>query len=470
VLVAALREAAARWRLATGVAAALGLYLPSLWWVTEFSVPGYGALVVIEVAIVAVAVLLVPPGRGRMLAFPAALVLAEAARGRWPFGGLPLAGIDLGQVGGPLAPAARLGGHLLLVALVGLGGVALAALYECLPRRQPPEDRPSGSIRRRRLLLPALGAAALVLASALAGAAAGGGTPGPVLRVASVQGGGPRGLRAIDVDPSVVFEAQLEASGAIRPPVDLVVWPEDVVRVDGTLEGSPEDVAMSALARRLQATVVAGVVEDLVDRPSRFRNAAVAWGPDGTRVARYDKVHRVPFGEYVPLRSLIDRLANLSAVPRDAIAGRGPGVLRTPVAPLGVLVSYEVFFAGRARAAVQAGGQVVLVPTNASSYRTSQVPAQELAAARLRALETGRPVVQSAPTGYSALVDAGGKVLSKTRLGRPAVLQGAVRLRSGQTLATRLGDGAAVLMALMALAGGWTSRKLELSRRRFVAV
>src|SRR5437763_1578349 len=93
---------------------------------TEFSAPGYALAILVERAILAVALLVVRPGR--LWAFPAALVLAEAVRDRWPFGGVPLAGLPLGQVGGPLAPAARLGGQLLLVALVGVVGVALAAL------------------------------------------------------------------------------------------------------------------------------------------------------------------------------------------------------------------------------------------------------------------------------------------------------------------------------------------------------
>jgi hypothetical protein len=74
-----------------------------------------------------------------------------------------------------------------------------------------------------------------------------------------------------------------------------------------------------------------------------------------------------------------------------------------------VLISYEVFFAERARAATRAGGRVLLVPTIASSYTTGQVPAQEVAAARLRAIETGRAVVQAVPTGYSALLDRTGE-------------------------------------------------------------
>jgi len=158
---------------------------------------------------------------------------------------------------------------------------------------------------------------------------------------------------------------------------------------------------------------------------------------------------------------VISHLADLSAVPRDAIAGRGPGVLVTPAGPLGVMISYEVFFADRARAAVRAGAQVLLVPTNASSYTTSQVPAQELAAARLRAIETGRDVVQAAPTGFSAVVDAHGKVRRRSRLGPPDVVSATITLRDGQTLAVRVGDGPPVMVAVAALVGAslWTKKR-----------
>ncbi|MDQ6928284.1 MAG: apolipoprotein N-acyltransferase, partial [Actinomycetota bacterium] len=128
LLVVILGEQPARRRLACGLAAGVGLYAPGLWWVVDFSAPGYVVLVLLESVILAAALVAGParPTASRMLAFPAALVLAEFVRGHWPLGGLPLAGIDLGQAASPLAPAARLGGHLLLVALVGLAGVSLA--------------------------------------------------------------------------------------------------------------------------------------------------------------------------------------------------------------------------------------------------------------------------------------------------------------------------------------------------------
>src|SRR3954452_19685105 len=424
-----------RRRLLAVAAAGLTLYAVGWFWMSEFTGPGYVVAVLIEVAILALASLTV--ARGRLWAVPAALVLAEYARDHFPFGGVPLAGLPLGQVGGPLAPAARLGGQLLVVALIG--GVAVAAV----------------AALQRRIVYAAI-AFVLVIAAVIGGHLAGGTHKTSTLIAASVQGGGRRGLRAIYSDPTQVFLNQVQASAKVKQPVDLVVWPEDVVDVD-QVEGSPQSDAVAQVARDLNATVVAGIVEDA--GPNHFANAALAWDPDGTITARYDKVHRVPYGEYIPFRGLVKHLANLSAVPRDAIAGHGPGVLHTDAGRLGVAISYEVFFSDRARIAVRHGAEIVLVPTNASSFSTGQVPAQELAAGRLRAMETGCWVVQSAPTGYSAVVTPGGRVLQHSDLGAQDVIQRTVERRAGQTPATRLGDGLPALVALLAAAAALAVRR-----------
>ncbi|MGH9181898.1 MAG: apolipoprotein N-acyltransferase, partial [Acidimicrobiales bacterium] len=382
----------------------------------------------------------------RALGLPAAIVLAEAARGAWPFGGLPMAGLALGQVNGPLAPSARVGGQLGLVALAGIGGVALAALVG------------------RRWQVAGIAAALVAVATVTAGAAPDGGMPVDSIRVACVQGGGARGFRQADVDQGLVFEAQLAASRRLSPPIDLVVWPEDVLDVEGPVESTPEAAAVAAEARRLGATVVVGVIEG--GPPGGFRNAAVAWGPTGEVVARYEKVHRVPFGEYIPGRAFFERLADLSDVPRDAIVGTGPGLLRTPAGGLGALISYEVFFPDRARAAVKAGGRLLLVPTNAASFRTSQVPTQEVAAARLRAIETGRDLLQASPTGASAVVDHRGRVLHQTTLGRRQVLRATVALRDGRTVYTVIGDGPLLALTAAALCAAWAAAGVRPSPRR----
>jgi apolipoprotein N-acyltransferase len=250
-----------------------------------------------------------------------------------------------------------------------------------------------------------------------------------------------------------VFERQVAVTRTLSPGLDLVLWPEDVLAVDGPVATTPQAMQVAGLARQLQAALVVGVVED--DGPDHFRNAAVVWSAEGAIVARYDKVHRVPFGEYVPARSFFRHLADLSVIPRDEVAGRGPGLVMTPVGPMGTVISYEVFFDSRARAAIRAGGEVLLVPTNASSFRTSQVPTQEVAAAQLRAWETGRDTVQAAPTGYSAIIDHRGRILARSVLGRPQTLVGTVERRSGRTLYVRYGPAPALVLALALLAACW---------------
>jgi apolipoprotein N-acyltransferase len=427
-----------RRRVLVGLAFGVGQFVPGLWWMLEFNSIGAVLVMVLETSAMVGAAWAVP-GRRAVWAIgsvPAALVLAEFVRGEVPFGGLPMAGVALGQVDGPLAGAARVGGALLVLGLTACAGAALAAVVG------------------RRFVLGAGLAGVCVVGAVLGVVAPDGGGSRRALDVAVVQGGGRRGFRAVDSDPNDVFEAHVAASALVKPPVDLVLWPEDVIDITEPIQVTPEALVVGEVARRVGAPVVAGVVED--DGPEHFRNAAVVWAPDGSIADRYDKVHRVPFGEYVPGRSIIRHLADLSVIPRDAVPGEGPGVLRAPgTVPLGVVISFEVYFSDRARAAANAGGQVLLVPTNAASFKTSQVPTTEVASAQLRAIETGRDLAQAAPTGYGALVDHHGRVFERTTLGRREVLRGTMHARTGRTLYARWGDWPVLLLAGLAVAAGW---------------
>ncbi len=453
------RDRPARWRGASGAASGLGLYGAGLWWATDFHAVGYVALVVVESLLLAGALTLAPPTRGRTPAVPLTLALVTVVRATVPFGGLPLAGLELGQVGGPFAEAARLGGPPLVVGLMAAAGVGVTELAAVVRRRlRAPRPRAPLALRR---LAPAVVAVATAVAGATAGSLGPDGRPVGTVAVAAVQGGGPRGLRAVDVDPGATFEAHLAASALVPAGTELVLWPEDVVDVDRPVDATREGQRASALARDLDASLVAGVVEE-TPGGSGFRNAAVAWGPDGRLLDRTEKVHRVPFGEYIPLRGLLEGLVDLGAVPRDAVVGEGPGVLDTAAGPVAVTISFEVFFPELARTGVRRGGEVLLVPTNASSYRTAQVPAQEVAAARLRALETGRWVVQAAPTGYSAVIDHRGRVRRRGPLGAPAVLAAEVGRRRGDTAFSATGQAPWTIVAGLGLAVSWLrGRKVE---------
>ena len=106
-----------------------------------------------------------------------------------------------------------------------------------------------------------------------------------------------------------------------------------------------------------------------------------------------------------------------------------------------------------------------MVPTNTSSYRASQVPAQEVAADRVQAVEEGRDLVQAAPTGFSAVVDNQGNVLQRSVLGRRQVLLATVDLRTGRTLYGRWGDLPVLALSALALVAGWL-RDAPWRRRR----
>jgi apolipoprotein N-acyltransferase len=429
-----------RARLLGGLLAGLGQFSIGLAWALQFNAGGYVALVVVESLFFAAACALTPPGRGRVIGLVGWLTMAEVVRQLWPFGGLPLGGIALGQVGGPLAWTARLGGSLMVAGVAYLAGVGL------------------GDLVRWKVPLRRYVAGAVTLAVAVAFVLAGmlapsGGDPVRTIRVAVVQGGGKRGLSQLQVPAVTVYRAALKATLRVHPPLDLVLWPEDVVAVGPGLALAGAQKTLGRLAAHLHTTLVTGFTIPVGQ--THFKNQVIAFGPTGEIVATYEKVHRVPFGEYVPYRWLFRHFANLSDISRDAIPGTGNGMIETPAGRLAVLISFEVLFPESGRSGVRAGGELIIVPTNTSSYTDSQAPTQELAASRLQAIEEGRDVLQAAPTGFSAVITNDGAVLQQTSLGPAAVLTASVPLRTGKTIYNAAGNLLVTILAALAIIAGY---------------
>ncbi len=424
----------ARCRAWRGAGLGAGWLLPATLWMVDFTLPGYLAVGVVFSALYAVVGAACPPGRSRWAALPGLFVLAGAIRWRWPFGGVPLATLPMSQVDSPWAVTVRLLGPLLLVGVCVVVAMAAAAALE----------------RRWRVVLVL---AAVVVGATGGAAAAPRGSTTETIDVAVVQGGGPQRTRAVDTNPADVFQRHLEASSLVQQPVEVVVWPEDVVDVSGRFQGSRQHQRLAELAQELDATLIAGVVEDL--SATSAANFAAVITPDGTLADRYDKVRLVPFGERVPLRSLIEPLAPDYLPARDMRPGDGPAVVDTPVGPMGVSISWEIFFEDRARDSIGNGGAVLLNPTNGSSYWLTIVQTQQIASSRLRALETGRWVVQAAPTGFSAFIDPDGTVFQRTGVSERKVIQAEVELRTGLTLATRAGMWPMLAIVLAAVAAAW---------------
>jgi apolipoprotein N-acyltransferase len=418
-----------------------------MWFLTA---PGYLIATAMFAGFHAVAAVAAPTGTWRVLGRPAAHTLAEALRFCFPFGGVPLASLAIGQAGGPFASVVRIGGVLLLTWFVFQIGFALAGPSPFVPsmvRTQRPDARPEWH-----------GAVALVIAVALwpLSAAASNAHTTSTKRIAIVQGGGPQGTHAVHTDPSLVFQRHITASHAVQAgSVDMVLWPENVINVP-TFAGSQEFDAVVAEAKRVGAPFVVGVTEDAAD-PAHFVNAQVVVTPDGQLTSRYEKVRRVPFGEYMPMRGFLHALgAPTDLVPRDAVPGHTPAVLSLPDGTrLAVAISWEIFFGGRAHEGVEHGGEFLVNPTNGSSYTWTVLQSQQVASSRLRALEQDRWVLQAAPTGFSAIVTNGGEVLQRTGVSEQHVLLGTVETRVGNTWYAATGNLWWVAVMVVLLLASW---------------
>jgi apolipoprotein N-acyltransferase len=423
-------------------------------WMVQLTVPGYIAAGAIYASAHALAALAAPTGTWRVIGRPAAHTLVEIVRFSFPFGGVPLASLGISQAGGPLVGIARVGGVILITWIVFQLGFALAGPAPAVPRLVR-RRRPSASGAPHGLI--ALGVIVVVIV--IAAVAPQGSNTGRTITIAAVQGGGEQGTRAEDVPSRIVTERQLEATQSIEPDpnLDLVLWPENVIDInDEPFDGSEPAVAVAAEAARLGIPLAVGVTEDADQtgrgEPGRITNAQVVVTPDGEVTSRYDKVRRVPFGEYVPLRGLLEALgAPVDQVRTDAVAGTTPAVIELPDGTtLGVVISWEVFFGGRAVEGVKHGASVIVNPTNGASYTGTVVQTQQIASSRLRAIETGRWVVQAAPTGFSAFVSPTGEVHQRTGVSERAVITREIDLRSGRTWYVTLGDRPWIVAVLVA--------------------
>lgn len=420
---------------------------PSTVWMADLTPIGWPVAAAAFSVMIAMVGWITPSDRGyRGAVFCAAVVLAELVRWNWPFGGVPISTLAMAGVATPLAASVRLFGSPILVALMALAGVILAGL-----------------VTRRRASLAAIAVLVVVPVAGLAPWATT--NEGDSIRVAVVQGGGPQNTRADVCQNRGVFERHMAAGALIaqtagEEPVDLVLWPEDVVHpVVGTTTSSPcpepllgrSEAAsrVSQLADDLNAVLVTGWFEPSADRTAN-RNYSIVSDSSGATRDSYDKVQLVPFGEYVPLRGFVERFSG-ELPGRDVRAGTDPAVVDSELGPLGVAISWEVFFDHRARDAIGNGGTVLLNPTNGSSYWLTIVQSQQVASSRLRALETDRWVLQAAPTGFSAIVNPSGEVIARSGVSEQRVLFETIELREGRTLAVVVGAWPVLVGSLMIL-------------------
>ena len=383
-----------------------------LWWFSAFGVVVWalGALILgVFPALTLGAAAWIGRGReGRCDALRLAVLwtAVEYVRGLGPLG-FPWALLGASQhhalVVSQVASAVGVSGVSFLVALVN------AALACLIMRRQP--------------LRSAVAAAAAVAAAVLWGTAA---LRAPVVPPDS------RTFVAAIVQPDYAMRARWDSGRAARdlavlgrltreaahprlsPDPVLVVWPETASPTD--VAGDPATLALlRGWVRRDHISLLATSLE------GGLTNSVFSMTPDGALAGRYDKIHLVPFAEF------------------GERAGRGPGLLPTPVGDVGVAICFESAFPELARRSVAAGADVLAVVTNDAWFDGTLAPMQHAAIAPFRAVEEGRYLVRAANSGPSMIIDPHGRVIAALPLGVRGVLAARVAPRHGLTVYTRYG-------------------------------
>jgi apolipoprotein N-acyltransferase len=388
----------------------------------------------------------------------ASWVLQEVLRDRWPFGGFPWGRLAFSQADSPMRWFAALGGAPLVTFAVALVGAALARVVLTASSWRSRE-----SARGRAVALApaaALAVGVLILSVALAWPLAPSSNPnGRTATVALVQGNVPGGLtfetrRRQVLDDHVAQTMQLAAdvrAGRVPRP-DLVVWPENSSDLDPYVDTDARQEIEQAVAA-IPAPIFVGAI--LQGPGDHVRNAGILWSPTTGPGDSYIKRHPVPWGEYIPLRSLARLITNkVNLVQHDMAAGSGNGLVTGGPVPFGDVICFEVAYDGLVRSSVAAGAQLLVVQTNNATFGHSAETYQQLAMSQLRAVEYGRTTLQVSTTGVSAVIGADGRILDRSgALFTPARLVQTVPLHSAQTLATRLGAIPEYVLAAVALVG-----------------
>ena len=329
----------------------------------------------------------------------------------------------------PIASVAGVYGLSFLVILVNIGLAQLTST--------------SGG-RLRTILLAGLVALLLVWSPTLLSPPSAPAGPEEEIGVALLQGNIDQASKWNPAMQAATIELyrRLSLEAATNTPT-LIVWPETAApfffRYEPALRGRVLDIAAETGSYLL-------VGSPDVERASvgaegdRFYNSAFLVSPNRELLGKYDKIHMVPFGEYVPLKSILFFVHKLAYGIGDFEPGRTHTVFHLPRGRFGVTICYEVIFPDQVRRYVKQGADFLVNITNDAWFGRSAAPGQHLAMAALRAAENRRYLIRAANTGISAIIDPTGRIVKASEIFVPAVVSGRIQLRRGETFYTRYGD------------------------------
>lgn len=266
-----------------------------------------------------------------------------------------------------------------------------------------------------------------------------------------------KGARSVDValiqgniDQSIKWNPRYQSqtlniykdlsSEAMQSGHGLIVWPETAVPF---FFQNPDDKQKDilCLAEKFKSHLLLGSPSYVKENGRvSFLNSAYLISPDGDVAGRYDKVHLVPYGEYVPLHSLFPFLDKLVAGVGDFKSGRGYYPLLMDDKKIGVLICFEDIFPEASRGYRRNGASLLVNITNDAWFGMTSAPYQHLSMTVFRAVENRLCVARAANTGISAIIAPTGEIISKTELFRRTALAGTVQFIDYETFYSRYGD------------------------------
>jgi apolipoprotein N-acyltransferase len=261
---------------------------------------------------------------------------------------------------------------------------------------------------------------------------------GPSVRAALLQPNISQEMRWNDSNLMEIFQRMMQMTGdAARSGAAVVVWPESTVPLSYATTDFFRD-GVEAISRAHDVDIILGSVALDAQNPDRIWNAAFLVSR-GRTIGHYDKMHLVPFGEYVPLRRMLFFAQKL-------VHTVGTFEFGTSDQPLigrfryGPAICYEIVFPQIARAQVLHGADVLVTITNDAWYDGTSAPQQHLNQARLRAVETDRYLLRAGTTGISALIDPTGRIIDQLPMNRQGIVRGTFQPRHSITPYVRFGD------------------------------
>lgn len=422
--------------LVVGLVAGLSFWLIHISWLTLYLGPvPWLALAGLEAIFFAVGLALTavvlnvgprvwPTAAGRVGILPVVVAglwtAREAISAVWPYGGFAWGRVAISQSESPFAG---------LVAWVGMSGLSFLVVWlSALILQLARETGMPASVRS----LVAVASVAVLLAFPAWPTLQSG-----TARVAAVQGASDAGLFAQNAPGQILSDHVSATLPLVGEPVDFVVWPENGIDVD-PLQSTDAARVADYVSRAMKAPLIAGTI---TQRDGKYYNTSLLWKAGEGAVDLYDKVHPVPFAEYMPDRAFWRPFAPdlIDLVSRDYEIGTRDNVFDINGITAGIAICFDIADDQLVHEMITDKASIILAQTNNADFGHTDESVQQLAIARLRAIEAGRTVINISTVGTSAIITPDGKTLDSLPTWEAGAMVQTVPLSTIQTPAMAAG-------------------------------